>query len=128
MFYLSCRLLSRLIIFNQRPVRRRRATSPAILWLPRLLAKRVSYNAIPIIQFMHDYLVTGFNADDGASLLMAFRGLQAESVKQGQAHNSIAKELTTLVADPFDQWAQAYKVNIYLSSLAYANPFDNRRV
>lgn len=64
------------------------------------------------IQFMHEYIVTGFNADDGASLLMTFRGLQAESVKQGQAHNSIAKELTTLVADPFDQWAQAYKVNI----------------
>ncbi|KAF8817572.1 hypothetical protein BYT27DRAFT_7199108 [Phlegmacium glaucopus] len=55
---------------------------------------------------------TGFNADDGASLLMAFRGLQAESVTQGQAHNSIAKELTTLVADPFDRWAQAYKARL----------------
>ncbi|KIM44972.1 hypothetical protein M413DRAFT_17839 [Hebeloma cylindrosporum] len=52
---------------------------------------------------------TGFNADDGASLLMAFRGLQQESVAQGQAHNNIAKELTTLVADPFDDWAQSYK-------------------
>lgn len=72
---------------------------------------------ILIIQFMHEYIVTGFNADDGASLLMTFRGLQAESVNQGQAHNSIAKELTTLVVDPFDYWAQAYKVKIYLSSL-----------
>ncbi|KAF8159691.1 hypothetical protein B0H34DRAFT_796910 [Crassisporium funariophilum] len=52
---------------------------------------------------------TGFAADDGASLLMAFRGLQAESAAQGQAHNSIAQELTTLVADPFNDWAQGYK-------------------
>jgi hypothetical protein len=79
---------------------------------------------------MHEYIVTGFNADDGASLLMTFRGLQAESVNQGQVHNSIANELTTLVVDPFDNWAQAYKVNIYiyLSSLACADPFYNRRV
>jgi hypothetical protein len=55
-------------------------------------------------------LGTGFGADDGASLLMAFRGLQAESTAQGQAHNSIAKELSTLVADPFDDWARSYKV------------------
>lgn len=84
--------------------------------------------SILTIQFMHEHIVTGFNADDGASLLMAFRGLQAESVNQGQAHNSIAKELTTLVADPFDHWAQAYKVYLYLSSLACSNPFHNRRV
>ncbi|KAG6909042.1 hypothetical protein DXG01_002316 [Tephrocybe rancida] len=50
----------------------------------------------------------GFSADDGASLLMAFRGLQAESVAQGQAHRTIAKELDTLVADPFEDWAQGY--------------------
>lgn len=42
---------------------------------------------------------------------MAFRGLQAESVAQGQAHHSISKELDTLVADPFDEWAQGYKVS-----------------
>ncbi|PPQ65486.1 hypothetical protein CVT26_000126 [Gymnopilus dilepis] len=52
---------------------------------------------------------TGFSADEGASLLMAFRGLQAESVAQGQVHDNIAKELNTLVADPFDEWAQSYK-------------------
>lgn len=63
-------------------------------------------------------IATGFDADDGASLLMSFRGLQAESVSQGQAHNSIAKELNTLVADPFDRWAQGYKVCFYLSGLA----------
>ncbi|KAF8074890.1 hypothetical protein FPV67DRAFT_1475342 [Lyophyllum atratum] len=51
---------------------------------------------------------TGFGADDGASLLMAFRGLQAESAAQGQAHKSIANELDTLVADPFEDWARGY--------------------
>lgn len=53
---------------------------------------------------------TGFGVDDGASLLMAFRGLQAESKAQGEAHKAIAKELNTLVADPFNEWAQGYKV------------------
>lgn len=43
---------------------------------------------------------------------MAFRGLQAESTAQGQAHKTVAAELETLVADPFDQWAQTYKVCI----------------
>jgi hypothetical protein len=43
---------------------------------------------------------------------MAFRGLQAESAAQGQAHKTIAAELDTLVADPFDQWAETYKVCI----------------
>lgn len=43
---------------------------------------------------------------------MAFRGLQAESVAQGETHKTIAKELHTLVADPFQEWAQGYKVNI----------------
>ncbi|KAL9713703.1 Rho-GTPase-activating protein 8 [Leucoagaricus gongylophorus] len=52
---------------------------------------------------------TGFNADDGASLLLAFRGLQAESTAQGQAHRSIAKELIILVADPFEEWSEGYK-------------------
>ena len=47
----------------------------------------------------------GFNGDERASLLMAFRGLQAESVAQGNAHRAIAKELTDLVAGPFDDWA-----------------------
>ncbi|KAH6916179.1 RhoGAP and Fes/CIP4 domain-containing protein [Coprinopsis sp. MPI-PUGE-AT-0042] len=51
----------------------------------------------------------GFDADEGASLLVAFRGLQAESVAEGQHHKSIATELESLVADPFDAWAQGYK-------------------
>lgn len=54
----------------------------------------------------------GFGADDGASLLLAFRGLQAESATQGQAHHTIADELATLVADPFEHWAESYKVFI----------------
>ncbi|RDB20844.1 Rho-GTPase-activating protein 8 [Hypsizygus marmoreus] len=55
---------------------------------------------------------TGFGADDGASLLMAFRGLQAESAAQGQAHKSIANELDTLVADPFEDWARGHAERI----------------
>jgi hypothetical protein len=53
---------------------------------------------------------TGFGADDGASLLMAFRGLQAESVAQGKAHKTISNELNTLVADPFEHWAVSHSV------------------
>jgi hypothetical protein len=55
-------------------------------------------------------IVNGFSADEGASLFMAFRGLQSQSVAQGQAHKSIARELQTLVAEPFDEWAQGHKV------------------
>jgi len=55
---------------------------------------------------------TGFSVDDGASLLLAFHGLQAESVAQGQVHRSIAKELTTLVADPFEEWSEDYKARV----------------
>ncbi len=62
------------------------------------------------ISFSHRSSGTGFNADDGASLLLAFRGLQAESAAQGQAHHTIANELATLVADPFEEWAEGYKV------------------
>ncbi|KAJ7281780.1 hypothetical protein C8J57DRAFT_82609 [Mycena rebaudengoi] len=57
----------------------------------------------------------GFGTDDGASLLMAFRGLQAESTAHGQAHKTIATELDTLVADPFEQWAHTYKDRLHQS-------------
>jgi hypothetical protein len=63
-----------------------------------------------LIRFPHRSPGTGFNADDGASLFLAFRGLQAESVAQGQAHHTVADELATLVADPFEDWAEGYKV------------------
>ncbi|KAF5351573.1 hypothetical protein D9758_007222 [Tetrapyrgos nigripes] len=55
---------------------------------------------------------SGFGADDGASLLMTFRGLHAEAASQAQAHLNVAKELESLVVDPFDQWAQSYKARI----------------
>ncbi|TFK25622.1 hypothetical protein FA15DRAFT_735906 [Coprinopsis marcescibilis] len=51
----------------------------------------------------------GFDADDGASLLVAFRGLQSETLEHGKLHKTISNELETLVANPFDQWAQGYK-------------------
>jgi hypothetical protein len=60
---------------------------------------------------------TGFSADDGASLLVTFRGLQSESVAQGQVHKSIAQELRKLVVDPFDQWSQGHKVCAVPNSL-----------
>lgn len=41
---------------------------------------------------------------------MAFRGLQAESAVQGEAHKAIAKELQTLVWEPFEEWAHGHKV------------------
>lgn len=82
---------------------------------------------MPLNHKLMSYLGTGFAADDGASLLMAFRGLQAESAAQGQAHKSIAKELNTLVADPFEDWAQGYRVKLgYLSKLAFAERSSNR--
>lgn len=42
---------------------------------------------------------------------MAFRGLQTESTTQGQVHQNISKELASLVADPFAEWAKGYKVS-----------------
>ncbi|KAF8141613.1 hypothetical protein EV363DRAFT_1392059 [Boletus edulis] len=54
---------------------------------------------------------TGFNRDDGASLLTTFRGLQAESAAQGQ----------TLVVEPFDNWAQGYKERLAVSKTTALN-------
>lgn len=41
---------------------------------------------------------------------MTFRGLQDESAAQARIHRGIARDLQTLVADPFNNWAQDYKV------------------
>jgi hypothetical protein len=41
---------------------------------------------------------------------MTFRALQSESVKQGEAHKTVAHELATLVADPFGEWASGHAV------------------
>ncbi|KAH7909071.1 hypothetical protein BJ138DRAFT_1156128 [Hygrophoropsis aurantiaca] len=64
---------------------------------------------------------TGFHMDDGASLFMAFRGLQAEAVAQGQAHKDIANDLQALVADPFNEWAQGYKERLATSKTTAMN-------
>ncbi|KAG9223920.1 hypothetical protein CCMSSC00406_0004464 [Pleurotus cornucopiae] len=61
---------------------------------------------------------SGFGADDGASLLHTFIGLQAESVAQGKAHQVVSKELHTLVADPFDVWARGYQERVKQSRAA----------
>ncbi|KAI6023560.1 hypothetical protein BKA83DRAFT_4261276 [Pisolithus microcarpus] len=55
---------------------------------------------------------TGFDRDDGASLLMTFRGLQDESIAQGKIHKEIAKDLQTIVAEPFNEWARMYKEQV----------------
>jgi len=52
----------------------------------------------------------GFSADDGATLLMTFRGLEAENIKQGEIHKALAGDLLELVANPFEQWAQEHRV------------------
>jgi hypothetical protein len=54
----------------------------------------------------------GFNSDDGASLLMAFRGLQAETVEHGQLHEAVSQELHTLVAEPFQGWTEEHKTRL----------------
>ncbi|KAI9464211.1 hypothetical protein HD554DRAFT_2206321 [Boletus coccyginus] len=66
-------------------------------------------------------LEAGFNRDDGASLLMTFRGLQAESAAQGQVHRDIAKDLQTLVVEPFYVWAQGYKERLSASKATALN-------
>lgn len=53
---------------------------------------------------------------------MTFRGLQAQSVAQGQIHRDIAKDLQTLVIEPFHVWAQGYKVLLSMFVLASFNP------
>jgi len=58
----------------------------------------------------HSASGTAFDADDGATLLMAFRGLQVETAQQGGVHQAIARELHQLVADPFEKWAKSYHV------------------
>ena len=47
---------------------------------------------------------------EGASLHLAFRGLQEESINQGKLHAEAAKDLQTKIAEPFASWAQGYKV------------------
>ena len=53
---------------------------------------------------------------------MTFRGLQAESAAQGQIHRDIAKDLQTLVVEPFYVWAQGYKVLVFMHASTSFNP------
>ena len=55
---------------------------------------------------------SGFEVDDGASLLLTFRGLQAESAEHGQLHREVSRELYTLVAEPFQEWTEKHKVRL----------------
>lgn len=57
-----------------------------------------------------------FDTEDGLSLHTAVRGLKEESVAQGQAHQAIATDLQTKVADPFETWATGYRVRMPFQS------------
>ncbi|KAI0693202.1 hypothetical protein C8T65DRAFT_668442 [Cerioporus squamosus] len=58
---------------------------------------------------------SAFEVDDGASLLMAFKGMRDETAAQGALHESVAKELATGVAEPFEKWAQGHKERLLAS-------------
>jgi hypothetical protein len=54
---------------------------------------------------------------------VAFRGLQAESVKEGEVHLNIANELETLVADPFESWADGHAARVVESKALLLDGF-----
>ncbi|HEV7737605.1 MAG TPA: hypothetical protein VGO47_09590, partial [Chlamydiales bacterium] len=62
--------------------------------------------------------------DDGATLLMTFRALQSESQNQGEAHKTVAKDLASLVADPFGQWASGHAVGAVPGLLKVSHHFS----
>jgi hypothetical protein len=76
------------------------ATGLQGMWIFSAQAGRSSPN-------MH-LIGTGFDADDGASLLNTFHGLQRESIAQGEAHKALAKDLEELVVEPFKDWADKH--------------------
>lgn len=81
--------------------------------LPGLVLKVSCHVAFAdAVQRDDTHLGAGFGTDDGASLLVAFRGLQAESVKQGEAHRGVARDLENLVADPFEAWAAHHEQRV----------------
>lgn len=51
---------------------------------------------------------TGFAADDGASLLMAFWGLKQETKAQGDGHRAVANDLQALALQPFASWSKGH--------------------
>ncbi|THH02679.1 hypothetical protein EW026_g202 [Hermanssonia centrifuga] len=58
---------------------------------------------------------SAFEKDEGASLLVAFRGIKEESLAQGQLHAAAAKDLQSKIADPFAEWANGYKERLHAS-------------
>nr|VWO94596.1 Ribonuclease 3 (EC (Ribonuclease III) (RNase III) [Ganoderma boninense] len=56
-----------------------------------------------------------FERDDGASLLMTFKGMRDESAVQGTLHESVAKELQGVVVEPFEKWATGHKERLLTS-------------
>ncbi|PVG03325.1 hypothetical protein CPB86DRAFT_724005 [Serendipita vermifera] len=55
---------------------------------------------------------TGFSADDGASLLMAFWGLKQETRAQGDGHRALANDLRQMALEPFSEWAKGHEQRI----------------
>ena len=53
---------------------------------------------------------SAFEVDDGASLHMAVKSMREETITQGMLHESVAKELSTNVVEPFEKWATDHKV------------------
>ncbi|KAI1796635.1 hypothetical protein LXA43DRAFT_1071262 [Ganoderma leucocontextum] len=56
-----------------------------------------------------------FELDDGASLLMTFKGMREETAAQGALHESVAKELQGVVVEPFEKWASGHKERLLTS-------------
>ena len=55
---------------------------------------------------------TGFSADDGASLLMAFWGIKQETKVQADGHRSLANDLQALALQPFAAWAKGHEQRV----------------
>lgn len=57
---------------------------------------------------------------------MAFKGMREETAAQGALHELVAKELQTLVAEPFEKWAQGHKVRDSVFLMQYITVCTNR--
>ncbi|KAH8093805.1 hypothetical protein BXZ70DRAFT_949249 [Cristinia sonorae] len=58
---------------------------------------------------------SAFDTQDGLSLHIAFKGIKEESMAQGSIHQTIATDLQTKIADPFEGWANGYKDRLLAS-------------
>ncbi|KAL4243387.1 hypothetical protein ABKN59_011332 [Abortiporus biennis] len=64
-----------------------------------------------------------FDVEDGASLQVAFKGLKDETLGQAKAHDTIAKDLRTKIADPFEEWAHGYRDRLYDSRITIVDGY-----